>query len=262
MEKDKVIQFVNFNFDINADISIDSNRSLVTIDSSAVSLASMLKPSYSIGSLRSNSVSSRSSSVANTTSSKAATKDGLIISTFQQHHQAFENRQKTRWQSLLVTLWLMSTKTFIKAGLLDEANKALGEAEELGLGDPGVWYELGQLNLKARDFIQNDTKAIEEINRVARDAFEKALVLDSKHVPSQVAKAKLFFESQQVDLADGLLEQITHGFGWDSAEAWYEYGKLLQAKQTHRSKTCFLFALELNDTEPLRNLTIFKRFIS
>ncbi|KAI9272151.1 hypothetical protein EDC94DRAFT_511574 [Helicostylum pulchrum] len=221
-----------------------SSRSLVSesgLNSSAVSLASLLTPAYSMGSLRSNSVSSRTS--------KAVTRDGLIVSTFHQHHQAFEIRQKTRWHGLLVTLWLMSTKTFIKAGLLDEANKALGEAEQLGLGDPGVWYQLGQLSLKA------------QMNHVAADAFEKALVLDADHVPSQVAKASLLLDSQQ-DLADGLLQQITLGLGWDSAEAWYQHAKLHSALGSlGRAKTCYLFALELNDTEPLRNLNILPRFI-
>ncbi|KAI8062995.1 hypothetical protein BDF21DRAFT_496904 [Thamnidium elegans] len=241
----------------------DSSRSLVSesgVNSSAISLASLLTPAYSMGSLRSNSVSSRTS--------KAVTRDGLIVSTFHQHHQAFEIRQKTRWHGLLVTLWLMSTKTFIKAGLLEEANKALGEAEQLGLGDPGVWYQLGQLSLKARDLIEakkkksnQDTKAIKEMNHVAADAFEKALVLDADHVPSQVAKASLLLDSQK-DLADGLLQQITLGLGWDSAEAWYQHAKLHSALGSlGRAKTCYLFALELNDTEPLRNLNILPRFI-
>ncbi len=252
---------------------VDSSKSLVgenpSLKSTAVSLASMLTPSYSMGSLRSNSVSSRSSSVVNTASSKAVTRDGLIVSTFHQHHQAYEIRQRIRWQSLLVTLWLMSTKTFIKAGLLDEANKALGEAEQLGLGDPGVWYQLGQLSIKARESIEakkkkslEDVKAIKEMNQVSSDSFEKALILDPEHIPSQVSKATRLFESDQVELADGLLEQITLGLGWDSAEAWYQHAKL-KANQgfLDRAKTCFLFALELNDTEPLRNLNILTRFI-
>jgi tetratricopeptide (TPR) repeat protein len=222
-----------------------------------------------MGSIRSNSVSSRSLSVINTATSKAVTRDGLIVSTFHQHHQAFEIRQKTRWHSLLVTLWLMSTKTFIKAGLLEEANKALGEAEQLGLGDPGVWYELGQLNLRARDLIQEkkkpnleDIKAIKEMNQVASDAFEKALILDPDHIPSQVAKATRLFESNQVELAEGLLEQVTFGLGWDSAEAWYQHAKLKATTgELDRAKRCFLFALELNDTEPIRNLDILNRFV-
>lgn len=229
----------------------------------------MLAPSYSMGSLRSHSVSSRSSSIVNTASTKAVTRDGLVVSTFHQHHQAYEIRQRIRWQSLLVTLWLMSTKTFIKAGLLEEANKALGEAEQLGLGDPGVWYQLGQLSIKAREVIElkkkktlDDVKAIKEMNQVSSDSFEKALILDPEHVPSQVSKAIRLYEANQVELADGLLEQITRGLGWDSAEAWYQHAKLKANEGSlDRAKTCFLFALELNDTEPIRNLNILTRFI-
>jgi tetratricopeptide (TPR) repeat protein len=237
-----------------------------SVDSSAVSLASLLTPSYSMGNLKSNSVSSRSSSVIPSAASKAVTRDGLIVSTFHQHHQAYEIRQRTRWHSLLVTLWLMSTKTFIKAGLLEEANKALGEAEQLGLGDPGVWYQLGQLSLRTRDNLMQAQqrggieKSIKEMNQVASDSFEKALILDSDHIPSQVAKATRLYEQGQEVLADGLLQHITLGFGWDSAEAWYQQAKMkANAGELDRAKKCFLFALELNDTEPIRNLNILSR---
>ncbi|KAG1056197.1 hypothetical protein G6F42_028822 [Rhizopus arrhizus] len=95
-----------------------------------------------------------------------------MVSTFHQHHQAFELRKKTRWHSLLVTLWLMSTKTFMKANLLEEANKALGEAEQLGLGDPNVWWHLGQLSIQVGDMLSqkktqslDDEKAIREMKQ-------------------------------------------------------------------------------------------------
>lgn len=220
-----------------------------------------------MGKLRSNSVSSRSSSAIATPIKAAGTRDGLIVSTFHQHHQVYEMRQKIRWHSLLVTLWLMSTKTFIKVGLLEEASKALSEGEQLGLGDPGVWYQLGQLSLRARDLIQEkakptlqDLKAIKEMNQVASDAFEKALTLDPDHIPSQVAKATRFFELKQMELADGVLEQVVQGLGWDSAEAWYQYAKLKATRgELDRAKSCFLYALELNDTEPIRQFNIINR---
>lgn len=244
-----------------------SSRSLFTNESSqgAVSLASMLTPSYSMGSLRSNSVSSRSSSVLLAGRSNVVTKDGLMVSTCHQHHQAFELRKRTRWHSLLVTLWLMSTKTFMRANLLEEANKALGEAEQLGLGDPHVWWHLGQLSLQVGAMISqkktlgaDDDKAVREMKQVATDAFEKALLLDPDHVPSQIAKAGILTS----DLALGLLEQITLGLGWDSSEAWFQ---LAQAKQLQgdygRVKACLLYALELHDTEPIRQLSVLPKFI-
>ncbi|KAK4509975.1 uncharacterized protein ATC70_008125 [Mucor velutinosus] len=243
-----------------------SSRSFFTNESSqgAVSLASMLTPSYSMGSLRSNSVSSRSSSVL-AGRNNVVTKDGLMVSTFHQHHQAFELRKKTRWHSLLVTLWLMSTKTFMKANLLEEANKALGEAEQLGLGDPNVWWHLGQLSIQVGDMISQkkklsveDGKAIREMKQVATDSFEKALILDPDHVPSQVAKAGILTP----DLALGLLEQITLGLGWDSSEAWYQYAQAKKQQGDYdRVKSCLLYALELHDTEPIRHLSVLPKFI-
>ncbi|EPB84635.1 hypothetical protein HMPREF1544_08578 [Mucor circinelloides 1006PhL] len=243
-----------------------SSRSFFTNESSqgAVSLASMLTPSYSMGSLRSNSVSSRSSSVL-AGRNNVVTKDGLMVSTFHQHHQAFELRKKTRWHSLLVTLWLMSTKTFMKANLLEEANKALGEAEQLGLGDPNVWWHLGQLSIQVGDMLSqkktqslDDEKAIREMKQVATDSFEKALILDPDHVPSQIAKAGILTS----DLALGLLEQITLGLGWDSSEAWYQYAQVKKEQGDYdRVKSCLLYALELHDTEPIRNLSVLPKFI-
>jgi tetratricopeptide (TPR) repeat protein len=243
-----------------------SSRSFFTNESSqgAVSLASMLTPSYSMGSLRSNSVSSKSSSVL-PGHNKAVTKDGLIVSTFHQHHQVFQLRKKTRWHSLLVTLWLMSAKTFMKANLLEEANKALGEAEQLGLGDPNVWWHLGQLSIQVSEMISqkkilslDDEKAIREMKQVATDSFEKALILDPDHVPSQIAKASIL----TCDLALGLLEQITLGLGWDSSEAWYQYAQVKKEQGDYnRVKSCLLYALELHDTEPLRNLSVLPKFI-
>ncbi|KAG2205636.1 hypothetical protein INT47_007992 [Mucor saturninus] len=234
-----------------------SERSLVT-NASAVSLASLLKPSYSMGSLRSSSISSSFSN-----SSKGGTnamKKGPVFSHLH-HHQAFENRQKTKWQSQLVKLWIMSTETFMKAGLFEEAYKALSEAEELGLGDPGVWYQLGRLSLKAKALLKKG-KATEELKRVAKDAFEKALVLDQHHVPSQIAKAKMYMVEGEYGLADGLFQEITRGFGWDDAEAWFEYGQLMKMKgQLLDAKSCFLFALDLHDTQAVRNLKSFKTFV-
>jgi tetratricopeptide (TPR) repeat protein len=221
-----------------------------------------LTPAYSKGSLRSNSISGRSSSVV-------ATRDGLVISTFQQHQQAFELRKKTRWQSLLVTLWLMSAQTFLRAGRLDEVNKAIGEAEQLGLGDPGVWHQLGQLSLKVQEFIKqkktitpSDLKVIKEMSHVSIDAFEKALTLDPEHIPSQVAKATRLIELDEWELAEGLLEEITLGLGWDSAQAWYQQAQVMQHYQDlEQTKACLLYSLELFDTEPIRSFSVLPRFI-
>lgn len=229
-----------------------------------VSLASLLTPSYSMGQLQATSVHA-SSPLFN---HRIVTRDGLMISTFHQHHQAFETRKKTRWYSLLVTLWLMATKTYMKAGWLQEANKALSEAEHAGLGDPNVWYQLGQLSLQVRILLKDqqcttqDGAMIPEMKQVAWDAFEKALILDPDHIPSQVAKATLCLEDQEVDLADGLLETAVLGLGWDSSEAWYALAQVKKHQgRWDRVKTCLLYALELTDTRPVRDLAILPKFI-
>ncbi|CEP19993.1 hypothetical protein [Parasitella parasitica] len=213
----------------------------------AVSLASLFTPSYSMGSLRSNSVSSRASSDLSGCENKH-----LLVSKFHQHHQAFELRKKARWNGLLVTLWLMSAKTWMNANLLEEANKALSEAEQMGLGDPNVWWHLGQLSLRVGSTIsrseilnQDDEKAIREMKQVATDSFDKALILDPEHMPSQIAKAGILGP----DLAHGLLEQITLGLGWDNSEAWYLFAQLNKEHGDYdRAKSCLLRLHRETDT--------------
>ncbi|KAI7906711.1 uncharacterized protein BX663DRAFT_548869 [Cokeromyces recurvatus] len=256
-----------------------ANSSLPPLPSHDSLFTFLISPSYSKGS--SNNISGRQSNSSSLSSlflrsyqeRKAMTADirrgtPLVSSCFQ-HSPGTEIRRRARWRHLLATLWLMSARTFIRVGLLEEANKALGEAEEVALDDPNVWYQLGQLNLQVYDiFAKEDLSAsskritdrrchhhhhhqsmMQEVKQIALDAFEKALMLDPNHVPSQVVQAR---QQWSLAIADLMMEQLTARLGWNSSEAWYQYAQIKkQQGQFEEMKSFLLFALELTENEPI-----------
>ncbi|MDP1159591.1 hypothetical protein, partial [Klebsiella variicola] len=67
----------------------------------------------------------------------------------------------------------------------------------------------------------------------ALQAFHKAISLDARHIPSSVLLAKAYLDldapgKNYLALAEGLLESITKGNGWDSSLAWLELGRVCE----------------------------------
>lgn len=59
----------------------------------------------------------------------------------------------------------------------------------------------------------------------------------------------------EVDLAAGILSQLTRGDGWDVAEAWYFLAKAYGAQgRREREKECLEFALELSERRGVREM--------
>lgn len=118
--------------------------------------------------------------------------------------------RKQRSERILSDLWLLTAQQFIKLGKLDEARKAIGEAERVDwTHNPMVWCVLGQLLLAGK-------KDIEE----AQAAFDKALVIDPHHAMSRLELAKSYLLLDNNQMAEGLLDSLTKSNGWDCAEAW------------------------------------------
>jgi predicted Zn-dependent protease len=121
-------------------------------------------------------------------------------------------RTKLRYQRsthTLSNLWLLSADAFIKLGKLEEARKAIEEAEGNDpSNNPLVWVMLGRLRLA-----QNRTED-------AIAALQKALVVDPYHGEGRLWLARIYFETGELEAAEGLLDRLTKGNGWDSAEAW------------------------------------------
>ncbi|RUS12859.1 hypothetical protein BC938DRAFT_478374, partial [Jimgerdemannia flammicorona] len=116
--------------------------------------------------------------------------------------------RRIRSLRVLTSLWLASTAAFRRLGKLEEARKAVGEAEGVDALSPDLWCQLGLLSL-----------ADKKVDRAIM-AFRKALACDPTHVLTKVYLGKTYLEMKEVELAEGLLESVTKGNGWDCAEAW------------------------------------------
>ncbi|KAG1455959.1 hypothetical protein G6F56_006943 [Rhizopus delemar] len=80
--------------------------------------------------------------------------------------------RRQRSERILSDLWLLTAQLFMKLGKLDEAKKAVEEAEHVDwTHNPMVWCVLGQLLLASQE-------DLEEVQA----AFDKALVIDPYHV--------------------------------------------------------------------------------
>lgn len=121
----------------------------------------------------------------------------------------FIRTMRERWQKLLVQLWLMSAATFIRAGRLDEAGKAVSEAEQLGLLDADVWQHVGRI-----------ASSKEDDSETALESYHKALTLDPDHLGTLIDLASLYMALNEYEVAQGLLERATKARGWDCVEAW------------------------------------------
>jgi predicted Zn-dependent protease len=121
-------------------------------------------------------------------------------------------RTRLRYQrstQTLSDLWLLSALAFIKLDKLEEARKAIEEAEGNDpSNNPLVWVVLGRLRLA-----QHRTED-------AIAAFQKALVVNPYHAEGRLWLARAYFETNEMEGAEGLLDRLTKGNGWDSAEAW------------------------------------------
>ena len=103
----------------------------------------------------------------------------------------------------------------------------------------------------------NEDKAIQ--------AFNKALFISQDDCAATIHLCRLYLSQDpsrptskgSVDLAAGLLEQLTHGPGWDIAEAWYLLAKAfgLQGRKT-RERECLVFALGLAETRGVRDIGV------
>ncbi|QRV95587.1 hypothetical protein RhiJN_23605 [Ceratobasidium sp. AG-Ba] len=158
---------------------------------------------------------------------------------------------------LLSDIWLASAATFRRSSRPAEAHDAIAEAEWLDESNPNVWVQFGL-------YLNQGERAIE--------ALHKALVIEPEHVPAVVCLAQIFLnqtantaenanpangegKSAGVDMAVGMLNQVTQGAGWDAAEAWYLLGRAcgLQGRR-ERQRACLAHALRLEESKTVRSV--------
>ncbi|KAI8081235.1 hypothetical protein BDF21DRAFT_452085 [Thamnidium elegans] len=179
------------------------------------------------------------------------------------HHTLLENSaglsrpttlaklQHQRSCKILCDLWLLSAESFLQQGKIDEALKAVGEAENVDwTTHAGVWCLLGRIRLVQKQY----KKAI--------IAFEKGLVTKPNDVECRVWLAKTHLDLGDVEIAEGILENVTQENGWDNSLAWFYLGEIYRmTDRTERTKNCFFYALELESTTPIQSFTILPRFV-
>ncbi|KAG2206740.1 hypothetical protein INT47_003682 [Mucor saturninus] len=117
--------------------------------------------------------------------------------------------QHQRSCKMLCDLWLLSAEGFLKQGKLEEASKAVSEGENVDWSThAGVWCLLGRIRIAQKQ----PQKAIA--------AFEKGLVTKPNDVECRVWLAKTYMDLKHLDIAQGILETVTQGNGWDNPSAW------------------------------------------
>ncbi|KAF9361437.1 hypothetical protein BGX26_003181 [Mortierella sp. AD094] len=149
-----------------------------------------------------------------------------------------------RANKVLATLWLMSASIFRRLDRMEEALKAIEEAERIDASNPDVWYQLGLLYTAQGD---HETASI---------SYSKALALAPYHVACLTRVGRSYLEAGSVDMAESALENTTKSQGWNSAEAWFYLGKVFETSdRLTRAKECFWYALDLEQSRPVREFT-------
>ncbi|KAI8144130.1 hypothetical protein BJV82DRAFT_77339 [Fennellomyces sp. T-0311] len=158
------------------------------------------------------------------------------------------HRQAAR---LLSNLWLLSASSFIKLGKGEEAFKAIEEAENADwTTNPRVWCMLGRFWMI--------TNSIDD----AIAAFEKGMVTDQNEVDCRVWLARVHIDIGDLDIAEGILDSVTKGSGWDCAEAWFYLGRIYQkTARAARGKECMIYALELESTRPIQPFSVLPCYV-
>ncbi|RIA88112.1 hypothetical protein C1645_775755 [Glomus cerebriforme] len=153
--------------------------------------------------------------------------------------------RRQRASKALIDLWLASASTFRRLGNLEEAQKAIESAEEVDVLNPDVWCQFGLLLFEQGNY----TDAI--------TSFYKALSIDNKHVPSMVHLARTYMKTDDLEMAEGLLDSVTKSNGWNCAEAWFYLGKICKVTdRIKRTKDCLWYALDLEETKPVKPFNV------
>ncbi|KAI8076712.1 uncharacterized protein B0P05DRAFT_545559 [Gilbertella persicaria] len=159
--------------------------------------------------------------------------------------------QHQRSCHLLCDLWLLSAEAFLKTGKIDEALKAVSEAENVDwTTHAGVWCLLGRIYLA-----QNQSDR-------ATKAFQKGLVTKPNDVNCRVWLAKTFMDRGDIEVAEGLLEAVTKENGWNCPAAWFYLGEVYKnTDRVYKAKDCLFYALELESTTPIQPFDILPKFV-
>ncbi|KAI0072606.1 hypothetical protein K474DRAFT_1711463 [Panus rudis PR-1116 ss-1] len=171
-----------------------------------------------------------------------------------------KSRRVAKDSRLLSDLWLMSAATFRRLGKIEQAKGAIQEAEVRDEDNPAVWVQLGLYYVA----LNNRQRAVE--------SFRKALFLSPNDVSATIHLCRLYLSPRsdpsgspkeqpphraEVDLAAGLLSDLTQGGGWDVPEAWYFLAKAYKLQgRRDRERECLSFSLALTESRGVRDIGV------
>ena len=100
----------------------------------------------------------------------------------------------------------------------------------------------------------------------ALQALHKALFIEPEHVSAIIHICKVYLSSSsggmegldpdRVELAAGLLNDLTNGDGWDVPEAWYYLAKAAKMQgRIEKERECLIYALRLAEATRVREIS-------
>ncbi|ORY92222.1 hypothetical protein BCR43DRAFT_479395 [Syncephalastrum racemosum] len=157
---------------------------------------------------------------------------------------------------LLCDLWLVAARLYLQQQRWDEALKAVEEAEQIEWSTyADLWCVLGQVRFAQPP--QDEENSL----TTAIACFLKGLACDTNDVGCRLWLARACTAVQQDTMAQGILDRLTRGPGWDCPEAWFFLGRIHDEHgRAERAKECFLYALELERSQPIRSFSRVSRF--
>ncbi|KAK4688880.1 cargo-transport protein YPP1, partial [Tremellales sp. Uapishka_1] len=152
-----------------------------------------------------------------------------------------ESNLTTSEARILSNLWLMSASTFRRWNKPQQSLVAIEEAEVLDPFNPDVWVQLGLY----QSFLGERESALQ--------AFTKSILLQPDYPVAVTCLAELYLQDGKVELAHGLLNQLTQDQGWDDSAAWYWLARTAKAQgRRERERECLGYALGLEETKGCR----------
>ena len=164
----------------------------------------------------------------------------------------------------------MSAATFRRLEKPDQARGAIQEAETLDEENVGVWVQVCTFHI----LVKRETHRFCQLGLYfaargeegrAVEAFQKALLVSQDDCGATMHLCQLYLTSTSpmirsstygaVDLAAGMLEDLTRGAGWDVPEAWYLLAKACNMQgRKDRERECLIFSLGLTEVRGVRDI--------
>ena len=169
-------------------------------------------------------------------------------------------------------LWCMSAATFRRFGKIEQARGAIQEAEVRDGNNPAVWVQVGKLYMENCPLAKLTPKKLGLYYHALGDeqkalqALHKALFIAPEHVSAIIHICKIYLspsytdvdelDPDRVELAAGLLGDLTNGDGWDVPEAWYYLAKAAKMQgRIEKERECLIYALRLAEVTRVREIS-------